>query len=245
MTRGRRVDAAQRPHDLVRPARPARPASLPALRPPMPATDPRVDAYVAVAPDFARPILAHLRDLVHQAVPDAVETMKWSRPHFEHHGLLAAMWAFRAHVAFALWRAAEVGASAAGADAVGADGMGQFGRIRRLEDLPPDERLVEWLRAAARLNEAGPRRRAAASKATARSMPNVPGDLRAALASSAAARATFEGFPPSHRREYLEWIVGAKRPETRARRVAQAVEWMAEGRGRNWKYERRAPGPAA
>ena len=204
----------------------------------MPATDPRVDAYVAAAPDFARPILEHLRALVHRAVPDVVETMKWSRPHFEHHGLLAGMSAFKAHVAFGLWRAAEVGAGAAGADAVGTDGMGQFGRIARLEDLPPDARLVGWLQAAARLNEAGPRKRTASPKTAARPIPEVPDDLREALAANGAARTTFEGFPPSHRREYLEWIVEAKRPETRARRVAQAVEWMAEGKGRNWKYER-------
>ena len=204
----------------------------------MPTTDPRVDAYLAAAPDFARPILEHLRALVHRAVPDAVETMKWSRPHFEHHGLLAGMSAFKAHVAFGLWRAGDVGASAAGAGAVGADGMGQFGRIGRLADLPPDERLVGWLQAAARLNEAGPRRRAAHPKTASRPIPDVPDDLRAALAANAAARATFDGFAPSHRREYLAWIGEAKRPETRARRVAQAVAWMAEGKGRNWKYER-------
>ena len=204
----------------------------------MPTTDPRVDAYVAAAPDFARPILEHLRALVHRAVPDAVETMKWSRPHFEHHGLLAGMSAFKAHVAFGLWRASEVGAGAAGADAVGTDGMGQFGRITRLADLPSDAQLVAWLREAARLNEAGPRRRAANPTSASRPVPEVPDDLREALAASPAARATFEGFAPSHRREYLEWIVEAKRPETRARRVAQAVEWMAEGKGRNWKYER-------
>lgn len=202
----------------------------------MPTTDPRVDAYVAAAPDFARPILAHLRALVHRAVPDAVETMKWSRPHFEHHGLLAGMSAFRAHVAFGLWRATEVGATGAGADAIGTDGMGQFGRIARLDDLPPDDRLEAWLRDAARLNETGPRRRV--PRTASRPIPDVPDDLRAALAANAAARATFDGFPPSHRREYLEWIVEAKRPETRARRVAQAVAWMAEGKGRNWKYER-------
>lgn len=204
----------------------------------MPTTDPRVDAYLAAAPDFARPILAHLRALVHRAVPDAVETMKWSRPHFEHHGLLAGMSAFKAHVAFGLWRATEVGAGSAGADAVGTDGMGQFGRIARLADLPPDERLVGWLQAAARLNEAGPRRRAASATTARRPLPDVPDDLRLALDANDAARATFDGFAPSHRREYLAWIGEAKRPETRARRVAQAVAWMAEGKGRNWKYER-------
>lgn len=202
----------------------------------MPTTDPRVDAYVAAAPDFARPILAHLRAVVHRAVPDVVETIKWGRPHFERHGLLAGMSAFKTHVAFGLWRAAEVGAGAAGADAVGTDGMGQFGRIARLEDLPAEAMLVRWLAEAARLNEAGPRRRGAT--AASRPVPEVPDDLRAALAENDAARRTFDGLAPSHRREYLEWIVEAKRPATRTRRVAQAAAWLAEGKGRNWKYER-------
>lgn len=203
----------------------------------MPTLDPRVDAYLAGAPDFARPILTHLRALVHQAVPDAVETMKWSRPHFEHHGLLAGMSAFKAHVAFGLWRGSEVGVMRAGAEPVGSDGMGQFGHITRLEDLPDDARIVGWLREAARLNEAGPRPRRE-PKTAGRAIPEVPDDLQAALAATPAAADTFERFPPSHRREYLEWIVEAKRPETRARRIAQAVEWIAEGKGKNWKYER-------
>lgn len=223
--------------------------------------DPRLDAYLAASADFARPILAHLRALVHEAVPDVVETIKWGMPTFEHHGIVAGMAAFKAHCAFSLWKADELavplGAAAAG-------GMGRFGRLTTLADLPDDAAIREVLRALAARNasRAGRPRRATpaaagaaapsaktAAKATAKPAarravvaPPTPDDLAAALAANAAAHAAFERFAPSHRREYVEWITEAKRAETRARRVAQTVEWLAEGKSRNWKYERPATG---
>jgi uncharacterized protein YdeI (YjbR/CyaY-like superfamily) len=65
----------------------------------------------------------------------------------------------------------------------------------------------------------------------------VPQDLKSALARNAKARAAFEGFSPSHRREYVEWIEDAKRDDTRRKRLATAIEWMGEGKPRNWKYQ--------
>jgi hypothetical protein len=206
--------------------------------------DPRVDAYLAASADFARPILAHLRDVVHAAVPEVVETIKWGMPAFEHHGMLAGMAAFKQHCAFNVWKADDL--APAGVPH-GEGGMGQLGRVSALADLPPDARLMEWLRAAAARNAA----RAAAPKGgraggvarTARPRAAVPvessPDLARALDRDEAARSAFDRLPPSHRREYVEWIVEAKRPETRERRVAQALEWLAEGKSRNWKYETR------
>lgn len=194
--------------------------------------DPRVDAYIGKSAEFARPILTRLRDTVHAACPGVVETMKWSMPHFEYHGMLAGMAAFKEHCSFGFWRAALV--LPEGVDRSG-EAMGQFGCIRTLSDLPPKRVLTRYVKRAARLNEEGikaepkPRKR--------REIP-VPDDFAAALRRSRRAAKVFDEFPPSHRREYLEWITEAKRAETRERRIAQAVEWIAEGKGRNWKYER-------
>jgi len=198
----------------------------------MAAKDPRVDAYIARAAPFARPILAHLRATVRTAVPEAEETIKWGMPHWVHHGILCCIAGFKGHCAMVIRRGSDLLGDAAKDDA-----MGNFGRITSLDDLPAKGKLVRLLRAAARTNEAGadaPRRPRRQKKPEAR----VPPDLAAALRKDARARATFEAFSPSRRRDYVEWIVEAKAKETRARRLAQAVLWMAEGKARNWKYER-------
>jgi len=198
----------------------------------MPRTDPRVDAYIAKAAPFARPVLTHLRKVVHAAVPGVEETLKWGMPHFMHGGILCGFAAFKAHCAFHV-RGAEPLLGEAARD----DAMGQFGRIAAVSDLPPPGTLIKLLRAAAERIEAKAKAPRAARKAP-RPEAKVPPDLAAALKRSARARTTFEGFSPSRRREYVEWIVEAKSGETRARRLAQAIAWMAEGKARNWKYEK-------
>ncbi|HEX8624945.1 MAG TPA: YdeI/OmpD-associated family protein [Allosphingosinicella sp.] len=195
-------------------------------------TDPRIDSYIARQADFGRPILDHLRSAVHAACPQAEETMKWSMPHFLYKGqMLAGMAAFKAHATFGFWRAKEV----LGETGAERDAMGQFGRLASVADLPPDEVLHALVRKAMALTDAGTR--PARAKAAPKAELETPPDLSAALDANPAARATFDGFPPGGRREYVEWVAEAKRPETRDKRIAQAVEWMAEGKRRNWKYE--------
>jgi uncharacterized protein YdeI (YjbR/CyaY-like superfamily) len=192
-------------------------------------TDPRIDAYIAKQADFARPILDHLRRLVHEAVPEAEETIKWGMPFFTLKGRpLANMAAFKAHAAFGLWQ----GRAVLGEAGAHGEAMGQFGRLTSLADLPAAEELAAILRRAA---EAPPKPRV---RGAAKPELETPPDLRQALEANASAVAVFEAFPPSCRREYVEWVTEAKRPETRAKRIAQSVEWMAEGKRRNWKHER-------
>jgi uncharacterized protein YdeI (YjbR/CyaY-like superfamily) len=193
-------------------------------------TDPRIDAYIAAQADFARPILQHLRRVVHAACPAVEESIKWSMPAFGYKNKpLAGMAAFKAHATFGFWQHTQLTGEKRSDEA-----MGSFGRITRLDDLPDEAMLNELIHKAMALIDEGvkPTR----DRAVKAEIP-VPDDLTAALADNPAAQATFAGFPPSCRREYLEWIVEAKRPETRAKRLAQAVEWMAEGKRRNWKYE--------
>ena len=197
----------------------------------MPSTDPRIDAYIDGKPDFARPILRHLRHAVHCACPEVEETLRWSMPSFSYKGsILCQMAAFKQHATFGFWRAKDVAGEAERPSA-----MGQFGRITSVEDLPPDAELETMIRKAMALIDTGTKTPRPVKHAKAEIQ--MPDDLAEALAASPPARATYDGFPPSCRRDYLEWIVEAKRPETRARRVAQAVEWMEEGKRRNWKYE--------
>ena len=193
-------------------------------------TDQRVDAYIAGQPDFARPILAHLRGVIHEACPDCEETMKWSRPSFLYKGkILAGFSGFKAHAAFGYWNDSMLSQEEKNRSA-----MGQFGRLTSLDDLPPRATLLDLTRKSMALIDEG----AKPPRATAKKAPfTVPQDLRAAVDAVPAAKATFDGFPPSCQREYVEWVTEAKRDETRAKRLAQTVEWLAEGKRRNWKYE--------
>jgi uncharacterized protein YdeI (YjbR/CyaY-like superfamily) len=195
--------------------------------------DERVDAYIARQAEFARPILEHLRSAVHAACPDAEETLKWSAPAFMYKGQILAMMAgFKSHVAFNLWRGSLVMEEAEARQGA----MGQFGRIASIDDLPEPAALSEIVQRATTLAAAGVKpKRERASKAPV----ETPEDLKAALEANSAAMATFEAFSSSSRREYVDWVTEAKRPETRASRIQQAVGWMAEGKKRNWKYETR------
>jgi uncharacterized protein YdeI (YjbR/CyaY-like superfamily) len=194
--------------------------------------DDRVDAYIARSADFARPILTHLRDVVHSACPDVEETMKWSFPHFMYKGMLCSMASFKEHCAFGFWKSSLI-VGKGGGDVEKA--MGQFGRITRLSDLPSKKVLSDYINQAMKLNDAG-------VKSPTRSKPKepkevvVPDDLASALRKNKKALATFEKFAPSHKREYIEWITEAKTETTRARRLETAIEWMADGKPRNWKY---------
>lgn len=194
--------------------------------------DPRVDAYIAKSAGFARPILEYLREVVHEGCPEAEETLKWGMPSFVHEGILCHMAAFKAHCAFGFHKSALL----FGDGPKQQEAMGNLGRVTAIADLPPKRELLRLVKAARKLNVG----KVAAPRTKTAPKPPVepPADLLAALAANAKARATFEGFPPSHRREYVEWITEAKQEATRQRRLAQAVEWMAEGKSRNWKYER-------
>lgn len=193
--------------------------------------DPRIDAYIAKQRDFAKPILTYLREVVHEGCPECEETLKWSSPSFMYHGILCGMAGFKEHAIFGFWKHTLL--VGAGNEPLGA--AGSFGRLTSLKDLPPRKELVALVRKAKALNADGvsaPKRTPKPKKAIA-----LPTDLKAALAKNRKASVTYEAFSPSNKREYLEWITGAKAEDTRKRRLAQAIEWMAEGKSRNWKYQ--------
>ena len=192
--------------------------------------DPRIDAYIGKSADFAKPILTHLREIVHEGCPDVEETMKWSMPHFMHNGMMCGMAAFKKHCSFGFWKGSLV------VEGEKKPGMGHLGCIESLADLPPRRTLIGYVKKAAKLNDEGvPASRT--SKRAKAPLP-VPDDLEKALKRNKAARTAFEGFSPSGRREYIEWIAEAKTDATREKRLATAIEWMEEGKTRHWKYQK-------
>jgi uncharacterized protein YdeI (YjbR/CyaY-like superfamily) len=200
----------------------------------MATTDPRVDAYIAKSADFARPILEHIRAVVHQACPDVVETMKWSFPHFEHKGVLCSMASFKEHCAFGFWK----GSLVIGEGAAAENAMGQFGRISSVKDLPSKKVLTGYIKTAMKLNEEGVKSPTRSKPAKEKVAVEIPNELLDALEENAAAKEQFERFSPSKRKEYAEWIAEAKSEATRLKRLETAVEWISEGKSRHWKYQK-------
>lgn len=197
--------------------------------------DPRIDAYIAKSADFAKPILNHIRKLVHATCPEVEETMKWSFPHFMHKGILCSMASFKNHCAFGFWKGALIFGKDQGAGNNGGDAMGQFGRITAISDLPKKDVLIGYIKKAVRLNDAGTR---LPSKPRSKEKKElvVPDYVMAALKKNKKALTTFENFSYSYKKEYVEWITEAKGEETRNKRLTTAIAWMAEGKPRHWKY---------
>lgn len=198
----------------------------------MPTNDPRIDAYIEKAADFAQPILIHLRELVHKACPDVSETLKWSMPSFEYKGILCGFASFKNHCTFGFWKQSLMEQSAFSTEKTA---MGSFGKLTSIKDLPSDKIIVGLIHQAMELNEKGikvPKKKAPEKKEIA-----IPDDMSAALLKNKKAGAHFEKFSPGQRREYVEWVTEAKTEATRNKRLATAVEWLSEGKRRNWKYE--------
>jgi uncharacterized protein YdeI (YjbR/CyaY-like superfamily) len=203
--------------------------------------NPKVDAYLTRARPFAQPILEHLRQLVHKACPEVEETIKWSRPFFEYRGaILCNMSAFQEHCSFGFW-GEEMSAVLRGAKVLREDGMGSLGRITSLKDLPSGKQMLGWLRQAAEFVDSGQYTSPIAARRKVVKAPKpvleTPPEFATALKRNKKAAAIFAAFSPACKREYLEWITEAKRVETRDKRIATAVEWIAEGKQRNWKYQ--------
>ncbi|MBU6412813.1 MAG: YdeI/OmpD-associated family protein [Planctomycetes bacterium] len=200
--------------------------------------DPRIDAYIAKAAPFAQPILQRFRSLVHKACPDVQETIKWGMPSFEYKGPFCSMAAFKKHCVFGFWKAALLDESQKDSDAAamnwGAPGRDPIpARIESDADLPSDATILRLIRKAAKLNDEGVK--VPLQRKVRKPLP-LPRDFAAAIAKSKTASKVFAEFSPSCKREYIEWITEAKREETRSNRIATAVEWIAEGKQRNWKY---------
>jgi len=195
-----------------------------------------VDAYIAKSADFAKPILNHLRALVHAGCPDVEEELKWSFPHFTYKGMFCSMAAFKEHCAFGFWKGQLLFAGNPKAMKAAEEAMGYFGRIASLTDLPKDKVILGYLKEAIRLNDEGIQK-PAAPKSNEKKELVIPDCLIQALKQNKKAQEVFDGFSYSHKKEYVEWITEAKTEATQQKRLATTLEWLVEGKSRHWKYQ--------
>jgi len=195
--------------------------------------DKRIDSYIAKSASFAQPILKHLRQLVYKADPDIQETVKWGFPHFEHKGIVCSMASFKEHCTFLFWKASLMSDTSNIFKQTANTAMGQLGRLEKLSDLPPDKVLIEYIKEAVQLNKENVK---APLKSSEKKKLIIPEYFLSALKKNKKAIKNFEDFSYSHKKEYVEWITEAKTDATKEKRVATAVEWISEGKGRNWKY---------
>lgn len=199
--------------------------------------DVRIDAYINNAQPFARPILNHIRELVHKACPEVEETIKWGFPHFDYKGnMMCSMASFKQHCAFGFWKAALMKDAEKLVDTAKSEvAMGHMGRITSLKDLPTDKTIMAYVKEASKLNDENIK---LPSKTVSKEKKEIttPAYFLAALKKNKEAKKTFDAFNYSNKKEYIEWLEGAKTESTRTKRLADAIEWMAEGKIRNWKY---------
>jgi uncharacterized protein YdeI (YjbR/CyaY-like superfamily) len=140
-------------------------------------------------------------------------------------GILCMTAAFKQHCAWVFW----TGRKPATVEAT------QLRRITSVKDLPSPRELVAVVKGAA--TRPAPSKEKTVKRAAA--PVKLPAYFLAALRRNPKAREAFDAFPPSHRREYIDWIDSAKTDDTRQRRLTTALAWIASGKSRNWKYERR------
>jgi uncharacterized protein YdeI (YjbR/CyaY-like superfamily) len=205
----------------------------------MPSYDARIDAYIARSADFAKPVMEHLRELIHEACPEVEETIKWGMPSFEYKGILCGFAAFKQHCTFGFWKHAILAEKHEILQHQERAAMGSFGKMTSRQDLPSDKILKMLIKDAMKLNEAGIAIPNLGRKAPG-GKPEIPEPeyLTKLLAKDKKAKTTWDAFSPSCRREYLEWITEAKTEPTREKRLAQTMEWLAEGKQRHWKYQK-------
>jgi uncharacterized protein YdeI (YjbR/CyaY-like superfamily) len=200
--------------------------------------DERIDSYIAKSAVFAQQILIHLRQLIHESCPGVVETIKWGFPHFEYKGeILCHMAAFKKHCSFGFWKASIMNDPHKLLQTIGKTAMGHLGQITDISTLPDDNILKEYIKEAAHLNEKGIKLPVKPKQTDKKETP-IPDYILSAISENPEALKTFQNFSPSNKRDYLEWITEAKTEETRYKRLETAVEWMGEGKIRNWKYVR-------
>ncbi len=200
--------------------------------------DDRFDVYIGKSADFAKPILNHIRNIVHQACPDIKETIKWGFPNFDYKGIVCNMASFKNHCSFGFWKSSLLHDPHNLLKDNVKNAMGQFGRITSIADLPPDEIIIEYIKNAVQLNEDGVKVKPKRVE-TPKTPIETPPYFTKALSENSEAKTYFESMSNSHKREYLEWIKEAKTEETRLKRMATSIEWLSEGKSLNWKYQKK------
>ncbi len=199
-----------------------------------------IDAYIAKSAGFAKPILEHLRELIHSTCPDVEEKMKWSMPFFDYKGeMMCHMASFKQHCALGFWKGSIMKDPVLRETAASESAMGHLGKITSLKDLPPDKKIISWIKEAMLLNDNGIKLPPKPKAAPGPKEPDIPDYFSKALSKNKKAKTVFDAFAPGKRKEYVAWLTEAKTEDTRNKRMEMAIEWIAQGKSRNWKYEKK------
>lgn len=196
----------------------------------------QIDQYITKSAGFAKAIMLHLRELIHNTCPDVEEKIKWGMPSFDYKGPMCGFAAFKQHASFGFWKAAIMKDKDILLNDETRGSMGHLGRITDIKDLPPDKTLAKWIKEAMKLNDEGIKVPRSKPKHPKKELI-APDYLLKEINRDKKAKSIWENFAPSHKREYIEWITDAKTEETRDKRMAQMMEWLIEGKSRNWKYQ--------
>lgn len=198
---------------------------------------PKVDEYIEKSPDFAKPILNYLRETIHEVCPDAEEAIKWKFPTFMYKGkILCSMTSFKQYCSLGFWLHGEMKTLQEIDSTAEKSSMFSLGKLTKMEDLPSKPQLKKAILEAMELTEMGVTMKRAAPTKTETEVPDY---FKEALQQNEKALEVFENKSPSFRKEYIMWITEAKTEATRNKRMEQSLEWIAEGKGRNWKYEKK------
>lgn len=198
--------------------------------------DKRIDAYLKKAKPFAKPILTKLRELIHKGIPEVEESVKWGMPFFDYKGPVCNLAGFKEHAVMGFWKAELLNDPKGYLQArssKGGEAMGNLGRLTSIKDLPPDNVILDFIKQAKKFNDDGIKLPPKKKQQTELVIPEV---ITNALKKNKKAKDTFENFSNSHKKEYTEWITEAKTDATREKRLATMLEWLEEGKSRNWKY---------
>jgi len=194
-----------------------------------------IDEYIDKSASFAKPILIHLRKLVQEACPDVTEKIKWGMPFFDYKGPLCNMAAFKQHCSFGFWKGALMKDPILHRTAESEVAMGHLGRLTSVNDLPSDEKMIAYIKEAIQLNEDGIK--TLKVKKIHTEAITIPSYFTEQLNKNTAAKKHFNNFSVAKQRAYINWIEEAKTEPTSVKRIAQSIEWIAEGKSRNWKYQ--------
>jgi uncharacterized protein YdeI (YjbR/CyaY-like superfamily) len=199
--------------------------------------NPELDDYLAKSAGFAKPIMQHLRELLHETCPEIVEEIKWGIPHFDYKGEMMCIFAaHKNHCSFTFWKESLMSDQKFKENPSLQASKRYLGKIISLSDLPSDKQLVAYIKEAMALNENGVKlvpRKSEKPKNIA-----IPDYFAKELAAKPKVKKIFDSKSDSFRKDYLVWITDAKTETTRQKRIAESLEWIAEGKGRFWKYDK-------
>lgn len=189
-----------------------------------------ITAYIEKATPEFKEVMIALRSVLNNPNFDIKEDWKWGAPNFNNEGMICWLAHFRNHVGMNFFKGTLI-----------KDKYNLFTHYREekgnrqlkfsdINQIIP-EQIEYYIEEAIKLNQEN-------IKVVKKEIDtSLPLDLETELNNNPKAKMFFESLAPSYKRDYIEWIEEAKREATRTKRLATTMEWLSEGKKKNWKYE--------